>query len=205
MPPLTSPEGALREAEMVARARAQIQAEEDRRIFEALDAVGRDPDYVPMRPLPPGEVYVAGPGEYVGSLPPRPDLPFMAHEQIGMAVINPRGLERLEVRRVQMPEFEIASNPTIRLDDIRQRRFDLIDRTPPPPVQEMTPAEMEKVAIIIRRTFWERLLASTDEYPPIPPLSLPEQVRRDIDEQVLGEWLTTPKYSTAWDKLDLDF
>jgi hypothetical protein len=40
-----------------------------------------------------------------------------------MGVVNPRG-----VNRVQIPTFEITSNPTIHLEDIRQRRFDLIER-----------------------------------------------------------------------------
>lgn len=31
-------------------------------------------------------------------------------------------------RRVKFPTFEIVNNPTIRLDDIKQRRFNLLDR-----------------------------------------------------------------------------
>lgn len=52
--------------------------------------------------------------------------PLQVLETAGQAVVNPRGVSRLTV-----PHFEIASNPTINIGDIRQRRFDLIDRTPP--------------------------------------------------------------------------
>ena len=31
--------------------------------------------------------------------------------------------------RVFIPEFEIVSNPTIRISDVKRRRFNLIDRT----------------------------------------------------------------------------
>lgn len=30
--------------------------------------------------------------------------------------------------RVVLPEFEIYANPTIRIDDVKKRRFSLIDR-----------------------------------------------------------------------------
>lgn len=55
---------------------------------------------------------------------------WMAEEQPGIGVTNPRAVSRLTGERVQVPEFEIASNPTIHLADIRSRRFDLIERTP---------------------------------------------------------------------------
>jgi len=35
-----------------------------------------------------------------------------------------------------VPEFEIASNPTISLQELRTRRFDLVDRGPPAPPPE---------------------------------------------------------------------
>jgi hypothetical protein len=58
-----------------------------------------------------------------------------------------------------MPLFEMHSSPTISLEEVRHRRFDIIDRTPPPPPpKEMTLEQMEKVAIIVRRSAWERLL-----------------------------------------------
>lgn len=36
--------------------------------------------------------------------------------------------------RVTIPEFEIVSNPTIRIDDVKRRRFNLIDRNSRIPV-----------------------------------------------------------------------
>lgn len=39
-------------------------------------------------------------------------------------------LQRLFIKgRVLVPEFEMVSSPTIRLTDIRLRRFNMIDRT----------------------------------------------------------------------------
>lgn len=44
--------------------------------------------------------------------------------------INSRGklVEKPNVGRVVVPTFEIYQNPTIRIDDVKQRRFNLIDR-----------------------------------------------------------------------------
>jgi len=53
--------------------------------------------------------WVAGPAEFVGRVPPRQDVPI-------------RGT------RVTVPEFEISSNPTVQLSDVRMRRFGLFDR-----------------------------------------------------------------------------
>lgn len=33
-----------------------------------------------------------------------------------------------ETNRVKIPEFEIASNPTVRIRDVSRRRFDVIER-----------------------------------------------------------------------------
>lgn len=57
--------------------------------------------------------------------PPQPG--FQVYEEPGQAVFN------LRADRIHIPEFEIAANPTIRLSDIQQRRFDLIRRAPPAP------------------------------------------------------------------------
>lgn len=94
---------------------------------------------------------------------PATRIGFMVHEQLGAAVINPRGIQRL-----QIPEFELASNPTIRLDDVRRRRFDLIDRTPQDPhvwklLDALLRAKIQKSDVPIRppgasRTMWEALL-----------------------------------------------
>lgn len=44
--------------------------------------------------------------------------------------INSHGklVEKLNAGRVIVPTFEIYQNPTIRIDDVKQRRFNLIDR-----------------------------------------------------------------------------
>ena len=39
-----------------------------------------------------------------------------------------RRIEFLKARRVTIPSFEIYKNPTVRLGDIKARRFDLIER-----------------------------------------------------------------------------
>jgi hypothetical protein len=69
---------------------------------------------------------------------------FRVQETVGVAVINPRGLERLDIRRVQVPEFEIQSNPTINIGDIRTRRFDLISR------QHLEPAVQRILDAVVR-------------------------------------------------------
>lgn len=97
------------------RMRAQIMAQEDERVFAALDRVATD---FPQ--------------------------PFSVSENVGIAVFNPRAVPR----EVTLPEFEIASNPTVRLSEIRQRRFDLIDRTP----------QVETLKIIVYRSRFSRIL-----------------------------------------------
>jgi len=77
----------------------------------------------------------------------------------GDAVFNERAMRALGAQRVEMPLFEMHSSPTISLEEVRHRRFNIIDQTPPPPPpKEMTLEQMEKVAIIVRRSAWERLL-----------------------------------------------
>jgi hypothetical protein len=46
-------------------------------------------------------------------------------------VINSRGKTGKKFRGVRIPQFEIFSNPTIKIGDIKRRRFDLIDRSSP--------------------------------------------------------------------------
>lgn len=69
------------------------------------------------------------------AMPPSvPQQPWTASEEEGVMVINPRALEVLQGRRLSMEAFPLEANPTIRLSDIRERRFGaLIDRPPPPP------------------------------------------------------------------------
>jgi hypothetical protein len=56
---------------------------------------------------------------------------FTVHTHPGCFLVNPRGVGRLDVPspgRVQFPEFEIQSSPMININEIRSRRFNLIDR-----------------------------------------------------------------------------
>lgn len=43
----------------------------------------------------------------------------------------------IKADRVTLPTFEIVSSPTIRITDIKQRRFNLIDRMPRRPYDEV--------------------------------------------------------------------
>jgi hypothetical protein len=65
--------------------------------------------------------------------------------------------------RFPMAMIPMDPGPTIRLDEIRTRRFNILGHEPVtvppiPPPKPMTLDQMEKVAIICRRTFWARLL-----------------------------------------------
>jgi len=94
----------------------EIQESFDRQIFQDLEA---SMAATPLR----SELTVMGADE-----PHRLPLGWTVTENIGIGVVNPRAIQ---AQRVTVPEFEIISNPTIRVDDIRQRRFDLIDRSGP--------------------------------------------------------------------------
>jgi hypothetical protein len=48
-------------------------------------------------------------------------------------------------RRVQVPNFELAANPTVQLADIRERRFNLIDRATSRTVQQIQATEDQEV------------------------------------------------------------
>ncbi len=149
-------------------ARQSIMAEEDRRIFEALDQLGRDapvesPQFDRDEPFsmsfwgrqrPDG-----GYGWHVvpsrQPLPPSHNSPFIEASWVTAPV------DRLPVRRVQVPEFEITSNPTVRLSDIRNRRFNL-SGDPPQSVDPPPPPTRETVHTNGPRpdcpTIWQRIL-----------------------------------------------
>jgi hypothetical protein len=55
--------------------------------------------------------------EHMGSWEREP-VGFTMHEMVGVAAFNPRAMTRITV-----PAFELHSNPTVQLDDIRNRRF----------------------------------------------------------------------------------
>jgi hypothetical protein len=123
--------------------------------------------------------------------PPRPPIGFTMHERIGMGVVNLRALENLQATRVTVPTFEMQSNPQINIGDIRERRFDLIDRSvrsiqeeedrlilevlegtftnqSSPPIPEpitMVPNPVKEN--FIRRTRFERIIDDTDELYPL--------------------------------------
>jgi len=159
-----------------ARARQEIMAEEDRRIFEALDRIAADEGTFAATPpvtTPPDHASVFA-REYMGqwpidqtwldnNLPPAADHPtWMMHEEPGEAVVNPRAVDRVSV-----PWLPIESTPTVSLEDIRERRF--TSRQKPvshEPSREMSLDEMKRLALIVRRTSWQHLLGVDDlEFP----------------------------------------
>jgi hypothetical protein len=123
--------------------------------------------------------------------PSRRSIGFTVHERVGMGVVNPRSVERLQATRVNVPTFELQSNPQINLDDIRERRFDLIDRSvrsiqeqedsqilsilegtftnqpPPSPIPEPVVIPEPVKETFIRRTRFERIIDDTDELYPL--------------------------------------
>ncbi len=153
------------------RARREIIEEEDRQVFQILDDIAANGfdttlDGAPIRHTrnPDGSnPWEVGPRgvdrgtepwatEYMGEfLPERRDLPITAW----------------------MP---IHSNPTISIDEIRNRRFNLIDRGFTNPCGEMDLGvggggemsldQMKKAATIIRPTAWQHILKVEElEYP----------------------------------------
>ena len=60
--------------------------------------------------------------------PPEEKLPVVQF-RTGLQITN-RGklVERIYGRRVVIPTFEVFQNPTIRISDVKQRRFNCIDR-----------------------------------------------------------------------------
>ena len=57
-------------------------------------------------------------------------------------------------RRVQIPEFELFSNPTIHLGDVQRRRFDIFDRNmPDPAVQRILEAVVRAKAAPLPQPF----------------------------------------------------
>jgi len=142
--------------------------------------------------------------EFMGEFPLRTELTVLAadppgslsmgftvHERVGMGVVNPRAVERLQATRVHVPTFELQSSPQINIGDIRERRFDMIDRSvrsiqeeedrqilavlegtftnqPPPSIPEpitMIPKPVKEN--FIRRTRFERIIDDTDELYPL--------------------------------------
>ena len=74
-------------------------------------------------------------------------------------VRNPVDRASILPRRVTVPTFELASNPTINLNEIRQRRFNLIDHTPPPPAHPI-------IAAVLRKKLGPKPTLHRDEPPP---------------------------------------
>jgi hypothetical protein len=93
----------------------------------------------------------------------RDTIPAGVREGLGVS-INPRG-----VRRLAIPEFELHSNPTINIDEVRSRRFNLLDHGQmDPAVQRILEAVVRaKAAPVLQplrrtpgnpRTVWEALV-----------------------------------------------
>lgn len=117
-----------------ARLAQQIRAVEDEEIFRRLDEVARDGTWGQEHMGTPMPMPIRTELEVLAADPPREPLGFTVHEEVGTAVVNPRAIDRIQGRRVQMPMFEIAANPTIRLGDVRARRFPSFrDRSPDHP------------------------------------------------------------------------
>jgi hypothetical protein len=180
-----------------------ILAEEDREVFAALDrgeAMRAEDSMLPNRGIHAPRPFTQQDLDdlFRGSILPQPMTApspesWTVEELPGRMAINPAAL------RVMMPTFELASNPTMRLEDIRTRRFDILEESPAaitqtpeqerlwrqaflgpnpftePPFEsqnpcgeiplaprEMTRAEMEEIALIVRRSSWERLLKDPD-------------------------------------------
>jgi hypothetical protein len=144
-------------------AREQIMAHEDRLIFEALDQASRDEgtwaqEYMGVpTPMDQGQIASATGHAHAHG--------WMMHELPGRMEINPRAIERV------MGGMPIESMPRVTLDEIRNRRFDMTPRMPRHdstnpcgeiplgPSSYMDLAEMKKVALIVRRTAWQHVLA----------------------------------------------
>lgn len=199
LPPLRSP--------LQQRLADSIRAEEDRAVFAALDAATAeragsgltitnqmaDGAAPPFRQQDLNDLFR---GALLPTPMTAPPTTWTVEELPGQMAINPAAL------RVMMPTFELASNPTIRLEEVQTRRFDILEpsedqvrnpraeelwrqaflgshpfgegSTPPRgsvmnpcgeiPLapREMTRAEMEEIALIVRRSAWERLLRDPD-------------------------------------------
>lgn len=195
----------------------QVRAEEDRAIFAALDAATAEragsgltiTNQMADGAAPPFTQQDLN-DLFRGPLLPQPMTApspesWTVEELPGRMAINPAAL------RVMMPTFELASNPTINLEEVRARRFDVLEpaaitqmpaqeelwrraflgtnpfaepglfpaqlgmlsaqefgatQNPcgeiPLAPREMTRAEMEEIALIVRRSAWERLLKDPD-------------------------------------------
>ena len=152
--------------------------QESRAIREVRDPSGRITELIPDRIIDvsfvseptdpstrirPGEIYVRGEPGFFGRMPVRTELPargapvgFAAYEEVGIGIVNPGA------RRVTMPEFEIASNPTIQLGDIQARRFDMLERG------------FDRKAVLMATVVWEAVLAAKRLPTVTPPETRPE-------------------------------
>lgn len=74
--------------------------------------------------VPVGRIYATSDPEFVGRMPGRREIPILPPEE-------PQGVSGIQGRRVMMPLFEIAANPSISLESIQRRRFDIMDRGAP--------------------------------------------------------------------------
>lgn len=164
----------------VGQLRAEILAEEDRRIFAALDALG-EPE--PVQALTPNDLQDLR--TQIEEARHDPDYRVIENPvfpDISVIPADPAVDPNTRVRSL----LEIASNPTIRLADIRTRRFDLIERDPR--YRPLVLREMEQIAFLFRRSVWDRLLHDPDDFPevdppPERPMSLQERALRDIQDE----------------------
>lgn len=153
----------------------QMQAHEDQLIYAALDRAVRE------TPWPTGQELM---GLWANPAPsPNPpnhtrnagiDLAY-SQEATGVARAGrSRETWAMMTERVLNPTIPLYSNPTINIDEVRERRFNVMARHSTNPcgeqtlgvTSEMTLEQMNKMALIVRKTAWERLLSVEElEFP----------------------------------------
>lgn len=98
-------------------------------IYRNLDYQGIARKCLVVEPLPQGALPIYDRDIDVADIvcSPEDKLTSFKHNKI---VISSRGdVGQRRLGSVFMPEFEVFSNPTVRISDVKQRRFSLIERT----------------------------------------------------------------------------
>lgn len=73
------------------------------------------------------------------------DITIPLHFKHDKLVIRSNGKAGKKFGRVMMPTFEVVQNPTIRISDVKQRRFNLIDRAAQKAKQEIMSQEDDAI------------------------------------------------------------
>jgi hypothetical protein len=136
---------------------AQMQAHEDQLIYAAFNRFADE--WRPAR-----DEYLRSWGtEYMGTFAnPNPSNPPYLDPAYSQTSLYGVARDGRSTERVAIPAFPIESNPTININEIRARGYTMIDRTArirEQTTSEMTLEQMNRVALIVRKTAWERILA----------------------------------------------